>query len=139
MMNEKGVPVTETAVYQISPIPDLPMDLDQIVTREDQQLQTVGHHWPLSGPLTKDMRDHMERVGVCLSCHKDIPSGKVIYQFISKVGEVLGMIPKTDQEHKALIARAMFIAANVEIFTPIIIGMLAFVFVIYYGRRKRNR
>ncbi len=138
IMDEKGRPVTQTAVYQISPIQDLPMDLDQIVTRDDKQLQTVGHHWPLSGPLTKDMRDHMARVGVCLSCHKDIPSGKLIYQFISGVGEVLGMIPKTDKEHKALIARAMFIAANVEILTPILIVIVGLILWIYYARRKRN-
>ena len=63
-------------------------------------------------------------------------SGKVIYQFISKVGGILGMIPKTDQEHKALIARAMFIAANVEVFTPIILGMIAFFVVLYFRRKK---
>jgi hypothetical protein len=51
------------------------MDLDQVVTRDNKQLQTVGHHWPLSGPLTKDQRDRMEKVGVCISCHKDFTSG----------------------------------------------------------------
>lgn len=56
------------------------MDLDQVVTRDDIQLQTVGHHWPLSGPLTKDMRDRMEKVGVCISCHKDFNPG-----FFSKI------------------------------------------------------
>jgi hypothetical protein len=116
IMNEKGELVTQTAQFQISPIPDLPMDLDQVVTRDDQQLQTVGHHWPLSGPLPKDMRDNMERVGVCLSCHKDIPSGKLIYRFVSKVGSALELIPKTDQEHQTLIGRALFIAANTEVF-----------------------
>ncbi|MGD8258158.1 MAG: hypothetical protein PVG08_18285 [Desulfobacterales bacterium] len=63
IINEKGQLVTKTALYQISPIPDLPMDLDQVITREGEQLQTVGHHWPLDGPLSAEMRDHMERVG----------------------------------------------------------------------------
>jgi len=47
------------------------------------------------------------------------------------------MIPKNDQEHRKLIARAMFIAANVEIFGALaaaIIGLLLAVFII---RRKR--
>jgi hypothetical protein len=70
-----GEIVSKNAQMQIPPIPELPMDLDQVVTRDDRQLQTVGHHWPLSGPLTKEMRDRMEKVGVCISCHKDFTPG----------------------------------------------------------------
>jgi hypothetical protein len=116
-MNEKGWLVTNTAQYQINPVPDLPMDLDQVVTREGEQLQTVGHHWPIDGPLTKDMRDHMERVGLCLSCNKEIPSGRIVYRVVSQAEDYrVGLIPKTDAENQKLIVRAMFIAANVEIF-----------------------
>jgi len=70
-----GEIVSKSAQFQISPIPELPMDLDQVVTREDKQVQTVGHHWPLSGPLPKEMRDHVEQVGVCIACHKDVSPG----------------------------------------------------------------
>ena len=116
------------------------MDLDQVVTREDEQLQTVGHHWPIDGPLTKDMRDHMERIGVCLSCHKEIPSGRFIYRVISRVGNYLGMIPKTDAEHQKLIGRAMFIAANVEIFGGLIATIFGLAIIFYFLRwRKRAK
>jgi hypothetical protein len=71
----EGEIVSQSAKIQIPPIPELPMDLDQVVTRDDKQVQTVGHHWPLSGPLTKEMRDHAELVGVCISCHQDVPFG----------------------------------------------------------------
>ncbi len=135
--NEKGQLVTKTAEYQISPIPDLPMDLDQIVTREDEQLQTVGSHWPKSGPLTKEMRDNMERVGVCLSCHQEVPSGRFVYRVISKVGDTLGLIPKTDAEHQKLIGRAMFVAANVEIFGPLIAIIVVLILIIFFIRRRR--
>ena len=57
------------------PIPELPMDLDQIVTRDNRQLQTVGHHWPLSGSLPKEVRKRIEKAGVCISCHKDFTPG----------------------------------------------------------------
>jgi hypothetical protein len=70
-----GEIISKNAQVQIPPIPELPMDLDQIVTRDNKQLQTVGHHWPLSGPLSKDQRDRMEKVGVCISCHKDFSPG----------------------------------------------------------------
>jgi hypothetical protein len=71
----KGEIISKNAQLQIPPIPELPMDLDQVVTRDNKQLQTVGHHWPLSGPLTKEQRDRMEKVGVCISCHKDFTPG----------------------------------------------------------------
>jgi CDGSH-type Zn-finger protein len=137
IMNEKGKLVTKTAKFQISPIPDLPMDLDQVVTRKDEQVQTVGHHWPLAGPLNKDIRDHMERVGVCLSCHKEIPSGRFVYRVISKVGGMVGLIPKTDAEHQKLIGRAMFIAANVEIFGTLVAGIIVIILIVYFVRRRR--
>ena len=78
----KGEIISKIAQIQIPPIPDLPMNLDQIVTRDDKQLQTVGHHWPLSGPLPKEMRDRMEKVGTCLVCHKKIPvaSFSIVHQ-----------------------------------------------------------
>jgi hypothetical protein len=138
MTNEKGQLVTQTAKYQINPIPDLPMDLDQIITREDEQLQTVGHHWPLSGPLTKEMRDNMERVGVCLACHKDIPSGRFVYRMLNKIGSFTGLTPKTDAEHKKLIGRAMFIAANVEVFGVLIGAIVVLVIIVYFARRRRT-
>ena len=73
----EGDLVSSNARIQISSIPELPMDLDQVVTRENKQVQTVGHHWPLSGPLPKEMRDQMEKVGTCITCHQHIPSGSV--------------------------------------------------------------
>jgi hypothetical protein len=139
IMNEKGQLVTKTAKFQISPIPDLPMDLDQVVTREGEQVQSVGQHWPLSGPLTKDQRDHMERVGVCLSCHKEVPTGKFAYRVLSRAGSVLGLIPKTDQEHQQLIGRALYLAANVEVFGAIIIATLVAFLVIYFVFRRKKK
>ena len=137
-MNEKGELVTRTAQYQISPVPELTIDLDNVVDREDQQLQTVGHHWPLDGPLPKEVRDHMERLGVCLSCHHEIPEGRFIYQIISKLGDALGMIPKTDAEHMKLIAKGMFIAANFQILGPPVALLLVILFVFLVRRRKAD-
>jgi len=53
IMNQNGEPVTQTAHYQIRPAPELTMDLDNVFTREDQQMQTVGHHWPWMVPGPK--------------------------------------------------------------------------------------
>jgi CDGSH-type Zn-finger protein len=139
IMNEKGQLVTKTAKYQISPIPDLPMDLDQVVTREGEQVQSVGQHWPLSGPLTKDQRDHMERIGVCLSCHKHVPDGAFAYRVVSRAGSVLGLIPKTDEEHQKLIGRALYMAANVEVLGGIVFAILVVILGIYFIFRRKKR
>jgi hypothetical protein len=109
---------------------------NNVVSREDQQLQTAGHHWPLDGPLPKEMRDNMERQGVCLSCHRDMPEGKFVYQIISKVGDALGMVPKTDAEHMKLIGKAMFIAANLQIFGPFVALILVILFVVLVRKRR---
>ena len=138
IMNEKGELVTRTAQYQISPVPELEMDLDNVVNRKDDQLQTVGHHWPLDGPLPKEMRDNMERTGVCLSCHKEIPEGKFVYRVISKVGDALGMVPKNDADHMKLIGKAMFIAANLQIFGPLVAVVLIVLVVVFFWRRRAS-
>ena len=136
IMNEKGDLVTKTAVYQIAPVPELSMDLDNVINRDDQQIQTVGHHWPLDGPLPAETRANMERVGVCLSCHKELPEGRWVYQVISKVGATLGMIPETDAEHQALIGKAMLIAANVQIFGPVVAGIIVLFLIFFFVRRR---
>ena len=136
IMNEKGELMTKTAQYQISPVPELTMDLDNVVNREDQQLQTVGHHWPLDGPLPKDMRDNMERLGVCLSCHQEIPQGRFVYRIISLAGDRLGMVPKNDADHIKLIGKAMFIAANLQIFGPLVALLIILFIVLIVWRRK---
>ncbi|MES9972238.1 MAG: hypothetical protein ABW092_19570 [Candidatus Thiodiazotropha sp.] len=58
------------ATVQSPAIPKLDHDLSQIVTREGKQLVSVGSHWPLTGPLPQEMREKMERTGVCMGCHQ---------------------------------------------------------------------
>ena len=76
---------------QIQAIPDLPMDLTQIVDPETgEQMQTVGSHWPASGPLTQDQRDRMERTGVCMGCHQNMADSSFwTDQVIAKYGEII--------------------------------------------------
>jgi hypothetical protein len=69
----QGELITKSAKAQSPAVPDLPMDLSQVVTRDGKQVQTVGSHWPASRPLDKAQRENMARVGVCISCHKDFP------------------------------------------------------------------
>jgi len=52
-------------------IPGMNYDWSTVVDRKTgKQLQTVGSHWPGSGPLPKETREKMERTGVCMACHE---------------------------------------------------------------------
>ena len=80
----------------------------------------------------------MERIGVCLSCHKDVPTGSFAYRVLSGAESVLGRIPKTDDDHRALIGRVLYLAANVEVFGGVVAVLLACVLVVYLRRRKKR-
>ena len=79
---DKGFVVDlETATGEIIPkqtqmqsqaIPSLDHDLSRIVTEDGKQLVTVGSHWPLTGPLPQEMREKMERTGLCMGCHQNM-------------------------------------------------------------------
>ena len=67
-----GQTIPENFQAQSPAIPKLDHDLSQIVTREGEQLVTIGSHWPLTGPLPDDMRQKMERTGLCIGCHQEM-------------------------------------------------------------------
>jgi hypothetical protein len=113
----KGELVTNRTQIQIAAIPELPMDLDQVVTREGKQLQTVGHHWPGSRPLNKEQRDNMERVGVCIGCHLNFPEKKVSTAEGDKIGRTVNTGPITDVEHQKLL-KSIFSAHPFGAFNP---------------------
>jgi len=75
---------------------------------------------------------------VCLSCHNEVPSGRIVYRVVSQERDYLGLIPKTDAEHQKLIAGAMFIASNEEIFETVNVGMVVLVLIIYFVLKKRE-
>ncbi len=140
LQNAKGEQLSKSSQPQLGAIPNLPMDLSQVVTRDGEQLQTVGHHWPLSSPLTQDMREHMERLGTCIACHKDLPNGNAALSTITTVGELLKMVPHSDAEHAKLLNKDIIWAAQTRLIAPIVLLIFAFlIFIIYKQRKKLNK
>ncbi|MCD4732070.1 MAG: hypothetical protein K8R74_15795 [Bacteroidales bacterium] len=115
-----GKNLSTNARPQFPKIEDLPMDLSQVVTRDGKQVQTVGHHWPLSGPLSQYSREKMERVGVCISCHQDVPDGNIFIKATAAAGEVLGLAPHHDNEHMKLLNMEIKWAAMTRILLPVV-------------------
>ena len=67
-----GQIIPKQSQLQSQPVPSLDHDLSQIVTRDGKQLVTVGSHWPLTGPLSQEQREKMERTGLCMGCHQNM-------------------------------------------------------------------
>lgn len=87
---------------QIPAIPDLSMDLSQIVNPETgEQLQTVGSHWESSGPLSAEQRERAERIGVCMGCHQNMADTAF---WNDSVIEIYGQISANDDHIDAMTA-----------------------------------
>ena len=79
---------------QIPKIADLDYDWSTII-KDGQQVQTVGTHWPLSRALPKEMRDAMERTGLCMGCHKEM-SNTELWSKVATKGQL------NDAQHQDL-------------------------------------
>ncbi len=95
-----GALISSNARLQSQPIPGLTWDLSKIVTRKNEQLVSVGSHWPLTGPLPVEMRNKMERTGVCLGCHKEALN-KDLWSKVSKPGFL------DNKGHQAIMNKAL--------------------------------
>jgi len=77
------------------------MDFDwSTIIKDGQQVQTVGTHWPLSRSLTKEIRDAMERTGLCMGCHREM-SNNEIWSKVSEAGRL------NDSEHIELMNKML--------------------------------
>ncbi len=135
--------ISRRSVPQFPSIPGLDMDLSRIVSRDGKQMQTVGHHWELSGPLTQEQREKMERIGVCISCHQDIPDGSLPVRAMVAAGNMFDLTPVSDTEHSTLLNKDIRFAALSRLAGPFALAaLLALIFIIFrqYKRiRSLNR
>ncbi len=76
---------------QIPKIEALDFDWSTII-KDDQQVQTVGTHWPLSRSLPKEMRTAMERTGLCMGCHREMSNAE-LWDKVNTEGSL------TDEQH----------------------------------------
>lgn len=88
------------AKQQIAAIPQLDHDLSAIIDEDGNQLVSVGSHWELTGPLPEEVRDAVEKAGVCQSCHEE----RFNPEFWAKVSDP-GVMDTYD--HQAMIKKAL--------------------------------
>ncbi|NNJ83988.1 MAG: cytochrome C, partial [Gammaproteobacteria bacterium] len=100
LQDAKGRLIPGKTSVQSPAIPKLDHDLSQIVTPDGRQLVSVGSHWPLGGPLPQEMREKMERTGLCMGCHQK----QADEEFWKKVAES-GW--RTNEAHQELMGKAI--------------------------------
>ncbi len=86
-----GQVIPSTFQVQIPKIEALDFDWSTII-KDGQQVQTVGTHWPLSRALPKEMRDAMDRTGLCMGCHREM-TNEQLWSKVAKPGRL------DDQQH----------------------------------------
>ncbi|MHC4697327.1 MAG: multiheme c-type cytochrome [Planctomycetota bacterium] len=125
-----GEVLPRSARTQIEPIDGLTADWSRFVTEDGRQLLTVGHHFSSSRPLNDKERANMDRRGLCLSCHQEIPTQSLAVSLAHHLGEYADALPKTHQEHSRLLHKILLFAAwgqagGMALFILTVVALLA--------------
>jgi len=95
---------------QINAIPNLKYDWSKFLTESGKQLQTVGHHFSGSRPLNQEELAKLDRRGVCLSCHQEIPNKDLAVSLLTHIKEVSG-IEIDKKTHESILHKLLLIGA----------------------------
>ncbi|PHR55353.1 MAG: cytochrome C [Arcobacter sp.] len=135
LMTADGRVLPHDVDEQIPAIPNLDHDYSRFVDENGTQLQTVGHHWKLSGPLSKEQMDAVDRRGVCLSCHINIPEGDLAVSAMVHASQMVGI--KIDNEvHGSILNKVVRLGAWIQVLAGLVI--LFVLYKLFFGRRKRK-
>jgi len=128
-----------TTDEQIPAIPNLKHDYSQFIDENGTQLMTVGHHWKLSGPLSKEQRDKLDRRGVCLSCHKDIPAGNLAISAMKHIAKMANYKVDT-KEHMGILNKLLNLGAWIQVTFVILLSLLIIfgIYVMFFKKKKIN-
>jgi hypothetical protein len=124
-----GSPLAQNTQTQVNSIPNLNMDWSRFVTEDGKQLQTVGHHFKNSRPLNNAERQSLDRRGVCLSCHQNIPDGSLAVDLLHHIKMVQGTKMERD-DHNSLLNKILLLSAWVQV----LFGMVALFLLMFLMR-----
>ncbi len=134
LMDIFGMPIANQIDTQFNAVANLTMDWSRFIDEDNNQLQTVGHHFSGSRPLNKNELMKLDRRGVCLSCHKTVPDKDLATSLLSHVAEFADV--KIDNEtHSGILNKSIRISAWTQLLLPAIIFIGLFIF--FWKRRKK--
>ena len=126
----------DRVTIQIPAISNLHMDWSRFVDEAGHQLQTVGHHFRLSGPLGAEARSDLDRRGVCLACHQTIPGRDLAVSLMHHTAEVAGI--HIDREaHAGILHKVMLMGAWLQVLSGLFTGAAALYFFVRWRKKKK--
>ena len=134
LMTADGKLLPKQTDEQIVGIPNLKHDYSVMVDENGTQVQTVDNHWTLANPLSAEQRSKLDRSGVCLSCHKDIPKGDLAISAMNHAANMAG-IQIDNEMHKDILNKSVKISAWVQVGLPVLFGVFG---LIWFLRRSKN-
>ncbi|SFP73052.1 multiheme c-type cytochrome [Hydrogenimonas thermophila] len=137
LMTADGKVIPKKFTIQKPKIDNLTIDWSRFVDENGTQLQSVGTHFKLSGPLDNETRAKLDRRGVCMSCHKTIPNDDLAVSLMHHVAETAG-VDIDNKMHKDILNKTMRIGAWVQVLGAIAAG-LALLWLMWRITRRRKR
>ena len=120
---------------QIPAIPNLKHDYSVMIDENGTQVQTVGNHWKLSAALDNETRAKLDRRGMCLSCHQDIPNGNLAISAMAHAAQMAGV--EIDKNmHNNILNKILNLGAWIQILLPLIVGIIITWLFFRWRRRK---
>ena len=131
--------LSQLARTQSEPIEGLSADWSRLVGEDGSQLQTVGHHFKHSRPLSDEQSLHVSRHGVCLACHQEIPDGSLAVSLLHHVAEYANQLPEKPHQHNSLVRKILLIAGWVQVGLASAMPVAALAGAAWYLRRRKRR
>jgi len=125
---------------QMPSIANLKYDYSKFLDENGTQLQTVGHHWTLSAPLSKEQRDKLDRSGVCFSCHMDIPKGNLAVSALTHMAD-MAKVDIDNKMHKNIVNKSLNVSAWLQLIVGLIVVLLVsyVIYLKFFKKHPRNR
>ena len=119
------------------------IDWSRFVDENGTLLQTVDNHWNLAGALSNEQRSKLDRRGVCLSCHKDIPKGNLAVSAMTHIAEMAN-VQIDKKEHNSILNKILNLGAWLQVLGGIFVVwiILYVLYRIFFKKRSissRNR
>lgn len=120
-------------------IEGLAFDWSQVVTEDGKQLQTVGHHFRLDRPLNNQERAHMDRRGICLACHQEIPDQSLAVNLLHHVAKYTGQLPGNRDAHASLVHKILLLTAWGQAGLAVGGTSAMILTAVWFARRRKRR
>jgi hypothetical protein len=105
------------------------IDWSRFVDENGTALQTVDNHWDLAAALSNEQRSKLDRRGVCLSCHKDIPEGNLAVSAMTHIAEMTD-ITIDKKEHQSILNKILNLGAWLQVLGTVFVVLLV-IYVLY--------